>query len=205
MTSEKPTNNHTDERRELHPFGGCNRLLGQYACIGQELLKYEASARRYGYGSFSAFSHFREGVAFVTLEVLESYLEDLLDLEVDEDRLFITRETPAFQWIAVSLVGLCGSMALGLYAASTGASLFASFTLTVALAFPFAVLWHFAPRGGVTRRMAFAQIVSHEVARRRGSDKGPRESATESRFMFSELIAQKSPGSARSAAMVIYH
>jgi len=201
MTDEK-INNHTEV--EPHPFGGCNRLLSQYSCIGAELLKYEASTRRYGYGSFSAFSHFRQGVSFVSLEVLESYLEDLLDLDVSEERLFINRESPNLKWIFVSLLGLSGATSLGLYAASTGASLYASFALTAALALPFAVLWNYAPRGGVTRRMGFAQIVSHEVSRRRGSDKGPRESI-EPQFAFSDLIAQKTPGSARSAAFTIYH
>lgn len=198
----------TDEQAptpsENHPFGGCNRLLSQYACVGGELLKYEASTRRYGYGSFSAFSHFREGVSFVPLEVLESYLEDLLDLDVPEDRLCINREGPTLKWTLLALFGLCGSLSLGLYAASTGASLMSSFTLTIALAAPFAVLWHYAPRGGVTRRMGFAQVVSHEVSRRRGSDKGPREPATP-QFAFGELLAQKNPGSARSAALVIFH
>lgn len=189
---------------EPHPFGGCNRLLSQYTCIGAELLKYEASTRRYGYGSFSAFSHFRQGVSFVPVEVLESYLEDLLDLDVPEDRLFISRESPNLKWIFVSLLGLSGATSLGLYAASTGASLFASFALTAALALPFAVLWNYAPRGGVTRRMGFAQIVSHEVARRRGSDKGPRE-LSETPFALGDLIAHKTPGSARSAAFVVYH
>lgn len=192
------------EKHTAHPFGGCNRLLSQYACIGEELLKYEVNARRYGYGSFSAFTHFREGVAFVPLEVLESYLEDLLDLEIPESRLCIERESPNFKWTAVSLLGLSGAIGLGLYAASTGASLFASFALTVALALPFAVLWHFSPRSGVTRRMGFAQIVSHEVSRRRGSDKGPREPA-EPQFAFPEFLVQKTPGSARAAAFSAIH
>ncbi len=198
------TDEDVSNKQAPHPFGGCNRLMNQYSCIGQELLHYELSARRYGYGSFSAFSHFREGVAFVPLEVLESYLEDLLDLEITEAHLGIVRETQPLNWTAVSLVGLCGAIGLGLFAASTGASLLASFALTVALACPFAVLWHFAPRGGATRRMAFAQIVSHEVARRRGSDKGPREPAQPS-FPFGELLAQKTPGSARSAAAMLLH
>ncbi|MBN8547745.1 MAG: hypothetical protein J0M12_00370 [Deltaproteobacteria bacterium] len=201
MTDEQ---NNSQIPLEPHPFGGCNRLLSQYSCIGSELLKYEASTRRYGRGSFSAFSHFREGVSFVSVEVLESYLEDLLDLDVSEDRLFIKRESPNLKWMFVSLLGLSGATSLGLYAASTGASLFASFALTAALALPFAVLWNYAPRGGVTRRIGFAQIVSHEVSRRRGSDKGPRQPANP-QFAFTDFIAQKSPGSARSAAFTIFH
>jgi hypothetical protein len=203
QVQDSPSSPLSASAAEKHPFGGCNRLLSQYSCIGAELLKYESSARRYGYGSFSAFSHFREGVSFVPLEVLESYLEDLLDIDVSEDRLFIKRESPNLRWIVVSLLGLSGASSLGLYAASTGASLFSSFALTAALAAPFGVLWHFAPRGGLSRRMGFAQIVSHEVARRRGSDKGPRETANP-QFAFSELLAQKTPGSARSAAFTLH-
>lgn len=189
---------------EQHPFGGCNKLMSQYNCIGTELLKYETSVRRYGYGSFSSFTHFREGVSFVPVEVLESYLEDLLDLDVGEDKLFIARRTQGIRWMLISALGLCAAIGVGLASASKGASLVSSFGLTICLALPFGILWQLAPRDGVARRMGFAQVVSHEVARRRGTDKGPREHIS-STLLLGELLAHKSPGSARAATLRIIH
>lgn len=183
---------------EAHPFGGCNKLLNHYACIGSELIKYEVTAGRYGYGTLSALKHFREGVVFVPLEVLESYLEDLLDIEVSETRLFITSNGSSRSWLFLCILGLMTAIAVGLYAASSGASIWRSFGLTLLIALPFWVVWHLAPKDGVARRLGFAQVVSHEVARRRGLDKGPRESIRD-KFIFPEFLAQKTPGSARAS------
>ena len=185
---------------ESHPFGGCNKLLNHYACIGSELIKYELTAGRYGYGTLSALKHFREGVVFVPLEVLESYLEDLLDIDVTESRLFITSNGSSRSWLVLCILGLMVAIALGLYAASSGASIWRSFGLTLITALPFWVVWHLAPKDGVARRLGFAQVVSYEVGRRRGVDKGPGESIRE-RFLFPEFLAQKTTGSAKSAGI----
>ena len=64
-----------------HPYSRSVKLVSDYRTIGTELLRYESGTRSYGYQSFSAFTGFREGVAFVSVEVLESYLEDLLDID----------------------------------------------------------------------------------------------------------------------------
>lgn len=187
---------------DMHPFGGCNKLLSQYATIGTALQKYEHSMRRLGALRSSAFIQFREGVSFVSVEVLESYLEDLLDLDVDESKLFIESKATGLRWVVVAALGLCAAIATGLLATSRGSSLLVSFGLTLCLAFPFGLLWHFAPRDAAARRMSFAQVLSHEVSRRRGTDKGP-GADVRSGFLFSELLVQKNPGSARSAAAKI--
>ena len=59
-----------------------NRLLEQYQTIGIELQIVEDN------GSVAAF---REGVCTIPVEVLESYLEDLLDLSVGEVVLNLNR------------------------------------------------------------------------------------------------------------------
>jgi hypothetical protein len=59
-----------------------NRLLQQYQTIGIELQIVEDN------GSVAAF---REGVCVIPVEVLESYLEDLLDLSVGEVVLNLNR------------------------------------------------------------------------------------------------------------------
>lgn len=186
-----------------HPFGGCNKILGQYAIIGHELLRYDRSIYQYGYGTSYEFTDFREGVASVPVEVLESYLEDLLDLEVSEEKLFIDRNRFGFLSHYIALGGLLCAMGVGLYAASNGASLLLSFALTVSLSLPFGVLWHFSPRDGLIRRVSFAQIVSHEVSRRRGGDKDFDRRSTSATVL--ELLGRKTTGSAQGAARMIFH
>ena len=196
--------NNKDSSRDLHPFGGCNRLLGHYQTIGAALLDLEDSQRRYG-GGAAALTAFREGVSFVPVEVLESYLDDLLTLAVREETLFIQREFDSAQLLSAGLpiAGLLVAIAGGLYASSQGASAMLSFALTVSLALPFAVLWHYVPRGA-TRRVRFAQVLSQEIARRRGHD-GPRDQLRTHSFGLSELFGAKASPSAPNASFDIYH
>ncbi len=185
----------TDKKHcDVHPFGGCNRLLGHYQTVGQELLRIETQG---GIGSF------REGVAFVPVEVLESYLEDLLDLGVKEETLFITREFEWFRSRQVLGVGLVAALSTGLYAASTGASLPVSFGLSALFSFPFGVLFHGAPKSGLVRRMSFAQILSGEISRRRGRDRDG-ESNT-SRSLLSEVLGRAQPSPLQGAAKGFFH
>lgn len=162
------------QSKSRHPFGGCNKLLFQYRAVGEALLAFERAYTLVGHLSPSTLRLFREGVAFVSLEVLESYLDDLLDPERSTEYLFIARRDRVWQRSLVALAGLGGALTLGLHFASTGASLFSSFALTVGLAAPFAVVWHYAPRESAVRRMGFAQILSHEISRRRGSSRDRR-------------------------------
>ena len=170
--------------------------MGDYRTIGLELMRYESGTSAYGYQSFSAFTHFREGVSFIQVEVLESYLEDLLDLEITEDTLFIRLAGFRVRSIHWSLAGLLGALTIGLYAASRGASLPLSFGLTVALALPFAAMWHFAPRDGLARRLGFAQLLSHEIARRRGGD-SERPTTLSPVALLEKLVAHRNPSAAR--------
>lgn len=171
---------------QTHLFGGCNKLLNQYKSIGSELLKFEGHVASYAYTSRVAQQEFREGIAFVPLEVLESYLEDLLDLEVPEEKLFIRRESFNIPPVYVAFAGLLLAMGLGIYAASAGASFFFSFALTASLSFPFAYMWQ-STRSSVGRRMRFAQVLSQEVSRRRGRDK---DELTPVSLSFSEILSQ---------------
>lgn len=170
------------------PFGGCTLLQRQYQTVGQQLIRFERGAGSYGYASLNAFKEFREGVSFIPVEVLESYLEDLLDLEVPLDRLALREGRFRFRltYGATAVAGLLASLMAGLYVASIGASLLLSLALSMSFAFPFAAIWHFSPRVGAARRMALAQVVSHEISRRRGGD---RDTAPDSsRFALSKLL-----------------
>jgi len=155
--------------------------------IGGALLDYERAYS--GFGSVLELSHFstpfpipidlssffkksrysfEAGVSFVPVEFLESYLEDLLDLQSKDEDLYIATARK-FSWSTlVSILGLGLAIAIGLFTASKGFSLLGSFTVTVVLALPFGVLWHFSPRDFVSRRLRFAKLLQNEVSRRRG-------------------------------------
>jgi hypothetical protein len=162
----------------LHPFGGCNDSLSQYKIIGRALIMVEQESLVYGYGSQRAVQEFRERVASVSVEMLESYLEDLLDSQVALDLLYIAR--PGF-WKSVDLltvISLLGSCAVGTYVSLTSGAPLVGLSSTLLLALPVVTVWHRSPFGHLARRVSFARIVSKEVARRRGSDKdGSAESA----------------------------
>ncbi len=141
---------------------------------------------------------FREGVAFIPVEVLESYLDDLLEVENTDASLFIQKDAPKFPASYTSIFGIMSSMALGLYAASSGASMLASFLLTMILALPFGLLWHFSPKKSA-RRLSFAKVISFEVSRRRGGDKD-KEGAS----LFEGFIPRHYRGGTQGAAFLLH-
>ena len=160
----------TAHNDDLHPFGGCNRLLEQYQQIGAALLAYERRAcgalipvNRYA-------SDFRYAVSFVPVEVLESYLDDLLDLGVTDESLFIKKPSvsrPALALLAISLVTVCYVFSIG--HASSPVYAFPALLIGAFMAGIIGALY-FLPRTKVLRRFSFATIVSREIASRRGHD-----------------------------------
>lgn len=188
---------------ERHPFGGCDKLLSQYQLVGAALCDVEqdfgvwrslldpltSSVTLMGAGvSFSKITvtKFREDVVTVSVEVLESYLDDLLNLDTDESELFIKKKYPYLVPSCVALLGLVFAVSFGMYSLAHGAKFQLGLLLTVFAAFPFALVWHFAPRERVVRRMRFAKLLAVEISRRRG-DSGR---ATRSRdWRYSELQA----------------
>lgn len=174
-----------------HPFAGCARLLQQYRTVGAALLTYERELN-------AAFCpvlipparlerNFRTGVSFVGVEALESFLDDLLDLNVSDDSLFVKR--PRVSKRAVALLVVLG-VALGL-AGLFGPSDTTGFVLPSAI---FAVFMaglssalYFVPRTRVVRRFSFATVLSHEISRRRGDDRGA-SNRLSTRALISELL-----------------
>ena len=154
-----------------HPFGGCERLRVHYSTIGASLIRLEH------FSSFSLVQRgvsgekiFREEVVFTPVEVLESYFDDLLDPEISDERLSIALQSWG-QRVAsnlVSILGLFGAVLSGLYAATLGTPLSLSFFIAISLAVPFATMLYLSA-GGATRRLRFAQVLSREISRRRGS------------------------------------
>lgn len=150
-------------------FGGCNRLLVQYRTVGHALRTFERRSWPFGLNRVRrpAEREFRLAVAYVPIEVLESYLEDLLDLDFGEERLFI--EQPGVQLsfpnLAAIALGFCilGG-AFGLMADESPLLSTAVGCVLALSIFAFCLSRHQA-----TRRMRFANILSQEISRRRGS------------------------------------
>jgi hypothetical protein len=155
----------------LSPFGGCNRLLEQYQQTGRALLEYE---RRICGALIPRQHHNREfghAVAFVPVEVLESYLDDLLDVGVSDEGLFIKKLQPAKRAWLLSAIGLAAFMSSAIQVMN-GATI-ASVTALIVVTFlsGLGAALYFIPRMKVLRRFSFATVVSGEIARRRGHDR----------------------------------
>ncbi|MCB9029559.1 MAG: hypothetical protein H6619_00775 [Deltaproteobacteria bacterium] len=162
-------------------------IAEQYKTIGRELLQYEERCRSVrslldlsAFGFTIPFNNdiesffkrslrvFKRGVEFIPLNILESYLEDLLDLDVNEERLFIAVENKVTRSFFFALFGLLFALSVGLYSVSIGASFPLAFFITVFLAVPFGALWHLVPRDKLSRRMRFAKLLSAEINQRKG-------------------------------------
>ena len=179
------------EDNATSPFGACNTLLVSYQQIGHELLQFENAG---------TVASFREGVVTVPVEVLESYLEDLLDLGVKEEILAIRHTSPWFYSLKVLSFGIIGAVVGGLYCVSIGASVLSSFSLILILASPFASILYLAPRIGLMRRMRFARVVSAEVSRRRG-----RDGTTRTPLFSLESVLPNSGSKVTGAAKKLFH
>jgi hypothetical protein len=161
----------TDQSSSLHPFGGCNRLLEQYQMIGRGLLGYERALCAALIPSARCLREFSSSVAFVPVEVLETYRDDLLDLGVSDESLFIKKSRPTWRglvFLALLLVAFTGALFV-LHGDLTTALMPALLAITFLAGI--ASTLYFLPRTRVIRRFSFVNIVSHEIANRRGQDK----------------------------------
>ncbi len=185
---------------DLHQFGGCDRTLNHYRTVGLELREVEKL--RIGHsGSARLQREFREAVCFVPVEVLESYLEDLLDLDASDESLFIGRSSIVSWLPTIALSGLVTALGFGLYYASSGGPLFRSVALTLFMAAPFFILWRISPYGGLARRLGFAKLLSGEIARRRGRGQ---DTSWNTRQFLGELLRPTSSESAKGAALIMH-
>jgi hypothetical protein len=188
MSSLQPSNND-----DLSPFGGCAKLLSHYRQVGAALLRYETVVCGSLLPGQRYVREFGLAVAFVPVEVLESYLDDVLDLGVNDESLFISKTRPAKRAMFLVVLCLATISYLG-YAAFTGESNTAWPLLTV-VAFSAGIgsALYFLPRTKALRRFSFATVMSREIARRRGHDKTSiGDFAT--RLLHRELWGAKSVG-----------
>ena len=203
-------------RRITNSFARSERLLEGYRAVGLSLLEYEQTTSGLGYiyalsqhnpqgplpldikSFFSRSIHqFEAGVSFVPVEFLSAYLEDLMDLSIKEEDLFIQTKRKISSSIWVALIGLSFSLGAGLYIASLGASLIFSFALTMILSMPFALILHLSPRGQLSRRIRFAKLIQNEISRRRG-DTGPFVATPLGGVVGGKIFGKATIGSARN-------
>ncbi len=149
---------------------GSRLLIRHYQIIGMALVAFEEERESLLSKAEKCQKTFREGVAFVPVEILESYLDDLMDLSIEEEKLFldpgrhhVVRLLWRSAFLAVGSSILVMLLGNSVYAASCIALLAASLYL------PF---WQRA-RGQVVRRLQLSRVVSREVNRRRGRDDSP--------------------------------
>lgn len=160
------------ESHDSSPFTGENKFILQYRAIGHALISYERSARAIPIRPERLVTELRANLSFVQIEMLESYLDDLLDLEIADEKLYIGRNFILNRSVPIALVGLFASVVTGMYLTGEGIALMLSSVISTALALPFLILFYFSPRGALARRIMFAQILSLEVSRRRGRGRG---------------------------------
>jgi len=158
-----------NQTTSVAPFGGCLRLDGQYRIIGLGLSAIEEQHGRFGRVTRESQEQFHTTVAFLPVEVLESYLEDLLEVGTSSEQLYLKRDSVG-RWLGISaFLGLAGALVAGLWNAASGASLLLSFLLSVLIASPFAIVWHLSSKESYLRRLRLARVVSQEISSRRGS------------------------------------
>ena len=159
------------DKLSLHPFAGCNRLLEQYQVTGGALLAYEGAVCATLIPSARSMRNFSTAVAFVPVEVLETYLDDLLDLGVNDESLFIKKSRPTVWGISIVAVLVCAMVgALSVWHGDLAAALMPALLAVTFLA-GIGTTLYFLPRTKVIRRFGFATVVSHEIGNRRGQDK----------------------------------
>jgi hypothetical protein len=154
----------------VSPFGGCLRLRDQYRQVGSALLDFEQEIYRGMLSGEVLRRDFAHAVAFVPVEVLESYLDDLLDLRVSDESLFFCRRSaslrlPLFLMViggaTFCLTQVLESLPLPVV---LGVAFLAGVVTTVAL------LPHTRP----VRRFGAAKVVANEISRRRGHSQDDR-------------------------------
>jgi hypothetical protein len=190
---------------DIHPFGGCDRSLGHYKAIGVSLLKIESGSFVYGYSSQRSAQEFRENVATVPVETLESYLEDLLDRHVNLDVLFISRPGLFNSVDALTIASLAGSCMVGMYISWVSNTPIVGALATLLLSLPVVTVWYRSPFGSLARRVNFARIVSREVARRRGGGIDKDDAGINSGFSLRHLLGGDQEVLGSAPARRTYH
>lgn len=146
-------------------------MLDQYKQTGCGLLEFEARVCG-GIGPSKAhFAQFSAAVSFVPVEVLEAYLDDVLDLGVSDESLFIRKSRPAIRAILLLVVCVVALVLLAVRTPEVVVSSSLPLLLLVVFLAGLGSALYFVPRTKVLRRFNFATVLSREISHRRGLDR----------------------------------
>ncbi len=157
-----------------HNLSAKDALCNDYRTIAGALLKLEKFSGLQVYFSKENSSPLQYEVAFVHTEVLESYLDDLLDFTISDQSLFILKKQTLRIFNLLALLGLLIATVVGFKMAEHGFSFYAALIAVLMIALPSGAFLHLAPKFLPNRRLFFAKILSQEISRRKGIDEDGR-------------------------------
>lgn len=179
-------------------------IFEHYKVIGTQLLLCEELKMEHGIGENRLAEEFRVGVSYVSAEILESYLDDLLEIKSKDEGLFIKRNdvsyfkdkfaVPLSFALITSLVGFSLNLTFPAHIAST----------VLIFAMAFFTFWVLSPYNTFKRRLYFAQLLSQEISRRRGRDSQGRQ-WSQSTNVISKIFESPDIGQIKGAARGIFH
>lgn len=203
-------------RQDLKPaspaFASARGIIDQYAHIGTTLLDYESSqsqspARMFIPGRDSE-QEFAACLATVPVEVLEVYLDDLLDLNVSDESLFIKQSDNYWKGLVLGIV-VASVAGVSLYFPYDAEGVFVTLFLGFFFFAGLIATLYFLPRSRVMRRFSFANLISRAISRRRGYDKNETSSFAPRiiRDLFSgrRELALENHSSGRQAIIQYFH
>jgi len=163
-----------DSKTTSPAFATARGIIDQYSHIGSTLLDYEATqsqspARMFIPGRDSE-EEFAACLATVPVEVLEVYLDDLLDLNVTDESLFIKQSENSWKGLLLGLV-IASVAGVSLYFPYDTEGVFVTLFLGFFFFAGLVTTLYFLPRSRVMRRFSFANLISRAISRRRGYDK----------------------------------
>jgi hypothetical protein len=176
-------------------------IQSTYQSIGQSLLAYEQKAKHITSDINFAFTELRENLAFIQVEVLESYLEDLLNPKVSDEALCIARKRTKFYRFIFDILVIVTALSAGLLFIEYGYSKYTAFLAIFCSFLPFYFLSKYSPFL-ITRRMSLARALSKEISRRRGRDD---DDNTRTKIAIKDFFIRSNAGGIQGTAKIKYH
>jgi hypothetical protein len=176
-------------------------LQPSYGAIGTALSLYDYNCFVNKWSEETSFAAFREDVVFIRVEVLESYLEDLLNLKMGDEYLHISRDVSRWSARLFEISIIIFAVAMGCVSALFGASQTMAYSLTFLSIIPLMGIYYLSPRS-TRRRMRFARVLSREISRRRGHHK---DGSARGGISFGDFFIRSQTPGLHGAAKVIVH
>ena len=176
-----------------------NRL---YKAVGSSLLEVERLVLKNRVSVKEAQDEFRISTSTVPVEVLESFLEDLLSLGSSDKSLYIHPGRISLASIGLSfLLPFAAFLIFVIFALQQEFEFNWTYSLCLA-GFVTLALLYAAPRSKTRRRFMFAQILSREISRRRGQ--GDSDYSSTGKVIFGSFFDWRK-GTSQGAARSIFH